>query len=389
MSIAAVLSAICPDTTVVETFTVSLVENGIATLRLLENVKASPDLCSRILAPFSTSPLPEALVGKASLATATLDAACREAGAQLQYAVSASASSAKRSTPPPRTSYSAALARVKDSLGGIPFIPGQRLLDAICRGGLAIYVDFNSTLVSNLSSAAGTTNREAELALSISGDPVLIQAGMGLGGSPSSNDERSRYWADRFVRAYFLWSYAVLTVQEHKSIGGVDSSSISDQLPGPPTVDIASSPTPARLGLHHFMHYFGVIITTAIEYDWKVAIESDRRFRVRLDGLVRSGQRLFTDLLIDPLLYGPIVMEAAAAVRLESLRRTSNPQNTRGRRRQRPDVADGSPHSSSRPKFPRGGSNGPPTRPTGKGKGQPHSISRKLPDGTGGNSLTS
>ncbi|EER16812.1 hypothetical protein Pmar_PMAR020342 [Perkinsus marinus ATCC 50983] len=88
------------------------------------------------------------------------------------------------------------------------------------------------------------------------------------------------------------------------------------------------------------MHYFGVIINTAIEYDWRIAIEADRKFRLRLDGLVRSGQRLFTDLLVDPLLYGPIVMEAAAAVRLEAFRRSTNPNASRyhsGRKRQRQD----------------------------------------------------
>ncbi|KAF4713383.1 hypothetical protein FOZ63_006237, partial [Perkinsus olseni] len=197
MSIADVLTAVCPDRAIVETLTVSLVENGISTLKLLENIRESPVLCDTVLSPFSTLPLPLALVDKAPLARAALNAAVAEASAQLQYAVSTTAANAKESTPPPRVSYSAALSQLRDTLGGIPFVPSQRLLDAIHRGGLSVYVDFTSSLVSDSGSNSAANGRDAEIALSVSGDPVLVQAGFS-GTSPSGEaDDKRKLWADQ------------------------------------------------------------------------------------------------------------------------------------------------------------------------------------------------
>ncbi|KAF4647332.1 hypothetical protein FOL46_004394 [Perkinsus olseni] len=167
MSVASVLASVTPDKELADRLLAALSSNGISNLRLLESITTSTPIFSAVLNTFAED---ESFKDKKGLAGVTLSASAREAGAQLQFALSSAMSSSGRRNPggQSRLDFSEAIARVKSRYGKIAFMPSAKALEILAKGGLHTYIDFNSMNVSDKGAK--------KMALTDDGVAVFIQS---------------------------------------------------------------------------------------------------------------------------------------------------------------------------------------------------------------------
>ncbi|KAF4660034.1 hypothetical protein FOL47_007313 [Perkinsus chesapeaki] len=312
MSAKQILSSLCGDEELVGAVSKSLSDHGVTHLRLLESLSSDSDLFKAVLAPIKED---ESLRAKAPLAAVLLSSATHEAAAQLNYAVStAIASNPKPSTLKERVSFANAIRKVQSQLGSLVFVPSQRMLDLLYRGGVHTFVNFNSQM-------AKSSQKEVEVAVTTDGAPILIRGGsqFPFDVNGASDDGESWFNSAQFLKVFFTWSAAVLIVQAASQ--PLDDDMRPPQADGEQTAPNDEISPSTNVAPHHLMAYLSRLLEVASGHGWKAAIMADGRIRQKADDLVRAENMTFAQALTNEMVASSIIVDVVASVQLENIRR--------------------------------------------------------------------